>query len=276
MSAMPGDTSAIRIYFAKLGLDPEIADLYLVLHAYGPQNISTLARNAGIERTRVYRLLDKLTSTNLVEVETHYKRIILRAAPIMNLQILLSQREHEIHSLQEGLHDIHNVIVNQSKRQHHTRVQFYQGIEGTKQMFWNESEAKGENVSMLFETMQTKTNLTFFERWVRKCNERELKFRGLISDHFLEDLQKWYKKHSNERLQNWEGRYVPPNIFPITHSCVTYDNVVSYYNWKDGEVFGIEIYNQEIADSQRRIFELIWEQAEPVGDDLKWRLDKIG
>lgn len=274
MTTMPKDTSPVRDYFMKLGLEPEIADLYLVLHAYGPQNITALARNSGIERTRVYRLLDKMTNANLVEVETHYKRVILRAAPIMNLQILLSEREHEIHNLQEELHTIHNSLTSPGSHPHHTRVQFYRGVEGTKQMFWNQTKAKGENVSVLFETMQTKTNLNFFERWVRKCNERDLTFRGLISDHFLQDLQSWYSNHSNERLKNWEGRYVPPSVFPITHSCVTYDNVVSYYNWKDGEIFGIEVYNQEIADAQRRIFELIWQQAKPITNDLQWKPDK--
>ena len=270
MACMPKDTDAIRAYFAKLGLEPEIADLYLTLHAYGPQTITGLARNASVERTRVYRLLDKLTDTNLIETETQYKRVILRAAPIINLQILLSEREQEIRSLQDELQYIHEVLTDSTEKPHLTRVQFYRGVEGNKQMFWNETKAKGEALCILYETMQTRTNLAFFERWVRRCNELGLRFRGIISDHFLEDLQSWYSKHGNERLQHWEGRYLAPEIFPITHSTVTYDNVIAYYNWRGGEVFGVEIYNQEIADSQRQVFEMLWRKAEPIPDDLTW------
>jgi hypothetical protein len=47
---------------------------------------------------------------------------------------------------------------------------------------------------------------------------------------------------------------------------VTYDDVVSYYNWKDGEIFGLEVYNQEIANAQRHLFEMLWQQGQPIPD----------
>ena len=272
---MPKDTDAVRRYFAKLGLEPEIADLYLILHAYGPQTISALARNAGVERTRIYRLLDKLTSTNLVETEKQYKRIILHAAPIMNLQILLSEREQQLRGLQSELQYLQEQLATPAhQKSHATRVQFYRGLEGNKQMFWNQTKAKGETLAILYETMQTRTNMAFFERWVRQCNENGFPFRGLVSDDFLTDLQNWYNKHSNERLERWESRYLPPSVFPITHSTILYDDVVSYYNWRDGETFGVELYNPEIAAMQRRMFEMLWAQGDPIIGDLTWKPDK--
>lgn len=273
MASMSKDTDTLKSYFAKIGLETEMADLYLTLHAYGPQTITGLSRLSGIERTRVYRLLDKLTSSNLVETESQYKRVILHAAPITNLQIMLSQREQEVRNLQDELHLIDSKL-NSAPHNHLTRVQFYRGQEGNKQMHWNQTKAKGETLAILYETMQTKTNLAFFERWVRKCNERGQRFRGLVGDHFLESLQAWYAVHSNERLEFWESRYIPPEVFPITHSTITYDNILGYYNWRDGEIFGVELYNQEIADAQRRTFELLWQQAVPITDDLKWKPGK--
>lgn len=269
---MPTDTTAIRTYFSKLGLEPEIADLYLTLHAYGPQTISALSRNSGIERTRVYRLLDSLVAHNLVESETHYKRTILRAAPILNLQILLTRREQELRTLQVELEHLHNNLNKQNIMESPlTRVQFYHGTDGIKQMFWNQIKGQGEQLSILYETIQTRAGMAFFERWVRAMNEhKNMAFRGIISDHFLQDLQNWYAVHTNERLEKWTSRYIAPDIFPITHSTVTYDNVIAYYNWKDGDLFGIEVYNQEIADTHRQIFEMLWRQGQPVTDDLKW------
>jgi hypothetical protein len=151
-----------------------------------------------------------------------------------------------------------------------TRVQFYHGSNGTKQMFWNQSKSKTDTMSILFETMQSKTNSAFFERWVSKCNEQNLHFRGIVGDNFLKDLQTWYGTHSNERLEHWDARYISPDIFPIAHSTITYNDVVSYYNWKDGEIFGIEIYNEEIASTQRRIFEMLWTQGKHIANDLTW------
>lgn len=269
---MSGATQAIRAYFFKLGLSSEIADIYLTLHAHGRQTISELSRNSGIERTRVYRLLDELSSNNLIEVETHYKRSILSAAPISNLQILLAKKEQELHDLHSGLHDLQHALSGHAVNSPTTRIQAYRGVDGIKQMLWNQTRSKGENLSILYENMQKLTNLTFFERWVRQTDSRGIKARSVISDNFVKSQQDWYKKHTNERMSNWEGRYVPNGVFPITHSTVIHDDVTAYYNWKDGEIFGIEIYNQEIADAQRQFFEMLWSQGIAI-DDLKFQLD---
>lgn len=264
---MPNDITPMHNYFAKLGLEPEVADLYMALHAYGPQSLLQLARNARMERTRVYRLIDTLADVGLVEIETHYKRKIYKPAPITNLQILLSKKEQELRNLTAELYSL-QTDLSQSLHSPLSHVQFYKGADGLKQMFWNQTKAQTETVSILYENMQNKTNATFFERWVERCNQREMKFRSLIGDHFINTQQQWYSTHQNERLQHWSARYIPASIFPITHSMVCYDDVVAYYNWQGGQIFGIELYNQEIADAQQTLFEMLWTQGQLV-DDLK-------
>lgn len=266
--SMLGDTQAIRAYFFKLGLSSEIADIYLALHAHGPQTISELSRNAGVERTRIYRLMGELRENNLVEVESHYKKSIITPAPVSNLQILIAKKEHELHELRDGLQDLQETLSNATLHTTATKIKAYRGVEGLKQMYWNQTRGKTENLSILYENMQVRTNLTFFERWVRTCNERDLKFRGVICDNFVKTQQSWYGRHSNERLTRWQSRYIPEGVFPITHSTVVWDDVTSYYNWKHGEVFGIEIHNKEIAQAGRQFFEMLWTQGLPV-DDLE-------
>ena len=260
---MVTDTAAVRTYFAKLGLEPEISDIYLALYAHGPQSISELSRNSRVERTRIYRLIDKLLDSNLIEVESHYKRGIIKAAPIANVQILISKKEQELKSLQDELDLVQRVLARNSLSSPATRVQFYSGPAGAKQMFWNETKAKTEVLVILYENMQIKTNIKFFERWVAACNEKQMHFRGIISDEFVSSQQKWYSVHRNERLAHWDERYVSKEAFPITHSMIIYDNVVAYFNWQDGEIFGIEIYNKDIANSQRHFFEMLWDRSEP-------------
>lgn len=266
--SMLGDTQAIRAYFFKLGLSSEIADIYLALHAHGPQTISELSRNAGVERTRIYRLMGELRENNLIEVESHYKKSIITPAPVSNLQILIAKKEHELHELRDGLQDLQETLSNATLHTTATKIKAYRGVEGLKQMYWNQTRGKTENLSILYENMQVRTNLTFFERWVRTCNERDLKFRGVICDNFVKTQQGWYGRHSNERLTCWQSRYIPEGVFPITHSTVVWDDVTSYYNWKHGEVFGIEIHNKEIAQAGRQFFEMLWTQGLPV-DDLE-------
>lgn len=40
-----------------------------------------------------------------------------------------------------------------------------------------------------------------------------------------------------------------------------YNDVVAYSNWHRGEVFGVEIYNQQVAMFQKQMFEIIWQQG---------------
>lgn len=265
---MLSDTQAIHAYFFKLGLSSEIADIYLALHTHGRQTISELSRHAGIERTRLYRLLDELQTNNLIEIETQYKKRIISAAPVTNLQILITKKEQDLHDLHAGLRELQETLSHHSLQSAATKIQAYRGPEGLKQMYWNQTRAKSESLSILYENMQIRTNLSFFERWAQLCNERGMKSRSIISDNFVKTQQSWYKKHSNERLKNWQPRYIPEGVFPITHSTVLYDDVTSYFNWKNGEIFGIEIHNQEIAEAQRQFFEMLWLQGLPV-DDLK-------
>jgi sugar-specific transcriptional regulator TrmB len=261
---MSNDISPMHEYFAKLGLEPDIAEIYLTLNAYGAQSLLQLSRNAAIERTRLYRLIDTLVDCHLIEIETHYKRKIYKAAPISNLQVLLSRREQELRDLRVDLHHLQNNFQPSSISSPLTHVQFYKGAEGVKQMLWNQTKAKTENLSILYENMQHKTNSAFFERWVDRSNQQELKFRSIVGDYFLSTQRKWYSSHDNEKLKFWEGRYIDNAVYPITHSTNVYDNVVAYFNWRDGEVFGIEVYNQEVADAQRQFFEILWDKSQPV------------
>ena len=256
------DKTVIADYFAKLGLGSEVAAIYYALHVEGPQTISQLSRSSGVERTRIYRLINELMDSVLIEVETDTSRGIMKAAPIANLRILISKREQELQSLQDELHMVEQVLARSSLSSPATRVQFYKGAAGIKQIFWNETRAESKVDGLLYENMQNKAGNRFFERWVTACNNKNLQFRGIIADSFSTSQQAWYGDTVvKQRLKNWETRQINQIVFPIAHSTIVYDNVTVHFNWKQGEMYGIEIYNSDIAAAQRAVFELLWNQA---------------
>lgn len=261
---MVTDTSAVRTYFGKLGLEPEIADIYLALYSHGPQTISELSRTSKVERTRIYRLLDKLMDSNLIEVESHYKRGIIKAAPIANLNILISEKEQELKSLQDELELIQRVLTRNSLSNPATRVQFYSGKEGVRQMLWNELRAKGELVGYANRILEEATGKKFMERWTDEFEARGLKARILLNDEFVKS---WIMGRdtvgTDRRVENMAYHHLPDSLFKITHLSDVYDDVVVYYQWKDNDVFGLEIYNKNIADAQRAFFEMLWAKSKP-------------
>jgi len=259
---MSKDTFVVRDYFARLNLEPAFADIYLALIAHGAQNISELSRNAGVERTRIYRLLERMRELQLCEIEVHYKRSIIKAAPIDNLQLLISKREQEVADLRADYHRLERAIdTHHANNTQSTQLQYYKGHAGLRQLFWNQTRAQGEEVSILYEPMQSMTGKQFFERWAQKMNEQDIPTRSIVGAHFLQSLKDWYETHQNERLGDWRGRYLDENIFRITHSMHVYDDTIAYYGWKAGELTGVEIHNKELADTQRQFFELLWAQS---------------
>lgn len=262
------DTEKLHDYFARLGLRPEIADIYLALHTHGAQTLSGLARISGVERVQIYRLLDELKTTGLVEVETHYKRSILRAAPFENTKQLLYKRDQELRDLKRDFLPLAESFSSTVLDSATTRVRFYEGIDGLKQMAWNQTRGKGENLSILYDSPQhdRAKNFEFFARWVHECNRRDIRFRGIIGEHFIQSQQIWYATHSNERLRHWESRFISEHDFPIPYSMVIYDDTVLYYNWSSTHISGVEITNSAIARIQRQLFELLWQRAEPIDD----------
>jgi sugar-specific transcriptional regulator TrmB len=263
-SLMDQISEHIGTYFAKLGLSQEIADIYLALHLYGPQSISQLSRSSNVERTHIYRLLEELTSSNLIEVEGRRRRGVIKAAPIANLNILISKREQELKNLQDELSLIEQVLARNSISSPATRFQLYMGSEGIQQMLLNQTKANSKVYSILFKNMQITTKDRFFERWIATCNEAGLQFESVVGDTFIQTQKSWYAKHPNERLAHWEERYVAEKEFSIRHTTIIYDEVVGYFNWKDGDIFGVEIYSRNIADSHLQLFKLLWQQARPI------------
>ncbi len=252
----------ITRYFQQLGFTPEHARFYAALIEHGPQTLSELSRSAEIERTKLYRLLPELQAAHLVVVDSEYKHGILEAAPLDNLELLLAERDSELQLLKQELPLLKQSLQPSVQQDPKTKIQFYRGTSGIKQMLWNETAATTEIIGLLHQGLQQYTGAVFFDRWVAKCNSRSVTSRSIVNEQFFDQQTQWHQTHTSTKLQHWQGRLIPVDTFAITHSMVVYDNVLAYFNWQSGgEVFGVELHNQQLADTQRQFFELLWEQA---------------
>jgi sugar-specific transcriptional regulator TrmB len=255
------DTTAIRNYFAKLGFETEVADIYLALHAHGPQNISELSRNSGVERTRIYRLIDTLMDSGLVEVESHFKRGVIKAAPITNLNLLIGRKEQELKSLQDELGLIEQVLARNSLSNPAARIQFYRGPEGIRQMQLNLLHSKSAIIqSIMHRPIHDVTGGAFYKSWTEKWDQEGRERRILHNKHFIKLNDQWNAKNQDIEPNNYETRTISP-ASPVKFDTDIYDDIVAYYNWHEGEVFGFEVYNKDIADFQRVSFDMLWAQA---------------
>jgi sugar-specific transcriptional regulator TrmB len=242
-----------------------VADIYTALVEYGAQTISALARTSGVERTRIYRSLHELQALHLVEIELQPHRQVIRAASITNLQNSITRKRSLLDDVAKQIADYENDVRSIAMPgTSETRVQFYKGSDGIEQMFWNQTKATTPILSLLSENMQSHVPKAFFERWVQRCNENAIASRSIVDERFIEAQKRWYGGTFSHSLENWEGRKMPASVSTIPHRTTVYNNVTTYFSWQDGDLFGIEIHNQNIADTQRQYFELLWQQSGPI------------
>lgn len=260
------ETAAVRAYFAKLGFEQEIADIYLALYSDGPQTISSLARSSNVERTKIYRLIDTLRSSSLIEFDPSPNRGIIKAAPISNLRLLIRQRELELQSLQEDLELIEQVLSRNSLSDPFSRVQFFHGITGLRQIRSRQTHAKTDILSIMHEPIiDERLSKASTRSWAESMQRAGLLHRVIVSSHFHEQTS----DETMMRLTNIQTRTIRSDTSEITHNTDIWDDVTAYYGWTEGSIYGALIYNQSIANAQRTYFELLWNTAaEPSSDQI--------
>lgn len=249
----------ITQFLASLGFDKDSCKIYTSLWNNGAQTISELSRTSNVERTKIYRLLPKLQQSNLVEIDKEYSREIIRPASPDVLQELISTRQEQIQAAQRSLPEL--VSQRADNQSGASRVNVYRGASGVKQLLWNETKATTEVLCLLQEPMQSTAGKLFFERWVAKCNEKNLIMRGVVGEAFMQSRDRWYDTHVNESLANWDGRVIDAAVFNIDHNVVIYDDTVAYFSWNPKNTFGVELHDPTIAATQRQFFELLWNTA---------------
>lgn len=263
---MYAEIESLRHYLIRLGLDERAADIYSALRRFGSQTISELARTSSVPRTRIYRVLDELVAAGLVEIQTHHKRSILEAAPFSKVQVILAAKEQELNDLRRHYTGLVKQLDTHMIKTDRSRVYFYEGIEGIKQMLWLQTKYPGENLSILRDGMKQQVGLAFFERWSQACKENNVTFRSIVDDNFAATQKSWYANHTNKKLDNWQARHISREVFPIDYSLVIFDGIVLHYNWDTQQKFGIAIHDKAIAQMQRNVFEMLWSTGSPYED----------
>ena len=250
-------TDQIRKYFGKIGLSDELADLYMALGDFGPQSISELSRNSRIERTRVYRLLDDLKLSNLVETETYYGKELLKAAPFSNVKSLIAKRELELLSLKDDFELISGSLASNELSSPAAKVKFYAGPEGIRQMLNNQLRASSEIASIAYQHLSPTTGTPFANNWLKEFSRRNLESRVIYGNDYFKSTPNTYKDPKKVVY-----KLIPQKKFLISSTIDVYDNVNAFFIWKDAKVYGYEVIDQSLADHNRQIFEMLWEIAE--------------
>lgn len=251
------NNQTIEGFLKQLGLNGSEVKIFESLVEKGSQTILELSRNTEINRTNIYRILETMKKQGLIEEIIDENRRLVKAVDLSRLELLVKNIESKAKTLRDVFPIVSNIISSSKESfQPGTRVIFHRGVDGIKQMVWNTLSTKTEVVGYTYRRLDEIVGKKFSEEWYAEWIRRKLKMRDIYSDEYLKSMKKVVGiKYSPKYFQS---RFISSKILSVNHQVDIYDDIVAYYNWFEGEIFGVEISNKKISTMQRQLFEIVW------------------
>lgn len=264
---MSEQTDNLKTLLGPFGLSREEASIYLELLKNGSRSALQISRSLHIGRTKVYRILDTLIAKELVINEYDEVGFKFVASEPVKLELLLAQREGELVALKQSLPQVKSLLEQLMGSNHpDSKVLYYRGKRGLSQVNFNLLKAKDCFCS--FEVANAEAYMDHDEAEVlrQELVDAKITARTITNMTHIEaytDVTRLVKEF-------WEIRYIDPKEFKIQADVFIYNNVYALCHYlKDGDMFCVEMINQELAMMQKQLFEYLWSRTKPltiVGD----------
>ena len=243
--------NGILLSLSRLGLSLDQAKVYVCLLEGGSMSHLQIARLTGVNRTKVYRIVDDLESSSLASIETSDAGKTVIAASPKNLEVKLTTEESKL-----------NKIFNKKDDELKFTVNTYEGVSGLKQMLWNELKAKGE---ILIFGCGTIEDLVGSRNWAEKHRAKTVDAKYKIREINNKGKKPIGFTKNSDFYSNFERRFIATTKLNIEQQIAIYNDTVSVYHWRDDQKVGSETINKAYADTMRQMFESYWVISKELG-----------
>jgi sugar-specific transcriptional regulator TrmB len=255
------DTNLIWVYNGVMISEKQLEDLdlsknearvYLALLELGPSTMTEIARIANINRTTGYPILESLANKGLVNFigETKIQKFAAENPEkvIAFLEKKIKEDQEKLKQAQVLLPELFSAYNLKEK----PKVKFYEGVDRLKEAFEDTLTAKSEILAYAVGTDMFKTvSREYFANYSKKKVEKNIKVRVIAPN---DEESKAVVVKDKEELR--ESLLIPKDKFYFSIETNIYNNKILIISWK--EKFAVIIESEEIANSQRKIFELSW------------------
>jgi predicted transcriptional regulator len=263
----------VRNFLMKLDYSDEAVAVYLSLIRNGPSTLLTISKTSGIERTRLYRMIDDLVKKGILEEVPRYKRKTVKAVDLDTIELMVKEKMSSMASLESNFDTFADAVKSiSSSFIPGVSVVYYRGVEGIKQMTWHVLRTKGLWRAYSYRFWNDIFGDTFTLRLNKELIERKIKVHDLYSDQYIKYKEKWMKEKKKKPAGEWsfwDARYVSEKLVKIDQNIDIYNDVVAYAYWDGNDIFGVEIQNQRVADMQKQIHDHLWKLGKRI-DRLDW------
>lgn len=239
----------------NLGLSSNEANVYINLLKLGANPVSTVAKNAGVNRSNCYGVLEKLFGGGYVQKVRQNGLTYYRATPINTLINRLKDQRSE---LDDKINRFSNAVqmfeqvFQESKRR--ANVVFYEGVDGVKNIMEDTLNMKSKLMRAYASMSELEALLpNYFLNYYRRRVFRQIHVKAIYP---ADELSFRNKLHDEDELR--KTRLIPKE-FDFHLDVLIYDHKIAITSLT--EKFGVLIENVEMAKAHAKIFDFIWEGA---------------
>lgn len=240
----------------QIGLTSGEVSVYLALFDLGVCSTGKITQRSGISGSKVYEVLDRLMKKGLVtSVTKNGVRYFEAASPERILEYVQEKRQSindEFASVQKIVPQLFLRKANSPK----SKVRVFTGFEGLKTANQEiiDSLGKGDEWLSMGLTAQPLAWEIYFNK-----KQQERANKGIIQKHLLNEKYKAvYQKR--KRLVHTQFRFLSKTLEMPTSTEVFGDKVCIMIMLQE-DPFAVTIESKAVADSFRKYFYLLWNQA---------------
>lgn len=245
----------------KLNISKDEAKLYVEL-LEKPNTHLQLARATGINRTKVYRLIEKLEERQLVIRRVDDRGVFLVANDPGVLKIEMAAEEAEMKCRRGALRSLIPCLRSyRDEAERSFEICTYVGSHGLKQMQWHELKSDGEVLVFGNVTIEDMSNDRY---WSEKIRERIAELGYRTRELYNDPCKEPNFTDNRAYMSLYEARRINNDILPVATPMVIYNDVVEIFQFSNQERVGIEIKSRSFAHTMRSIFEQYWLMGEKI------------
>lgn len=253
----------IQSALEKIGLTEKEALIYITLTEIGEAPPSVIAKSAKLKRPTTYVILEQLVEKGIVG---HVKKRDQKMFSPVDPNFLLEYEKKKFEELEEVIPEL-VTLKNLYKKA--PRISLFEGDEGIIQILDDSLTAKDEIYCWSNTGLASSTALHQYHPFFLKKKIDKKIYSKCLFTYDKNGLQ--FKKNSKKELR--EVYLVPLEKFPFENEINIYNDKISIISLKDK--IGVIIQNQNIADTQRAIFNLGFEYAKLFEKDLLTKEDRF-
>lgn len=246
----------MKTLFQNLGATDKETDVFLKMLRLGAQPVSVIAKHAGLPRSSMYVILERLKKLQLIEEFKHNGITYVKCIPVKELENILKTRERAIHHtfelLKENLPKLESL---ENKLSITPTVKFYEGKKAVMKMYEDVMREKEFYASFNPAVVQ-KVMPEYCYKVGEILEKNSRRAKELVIDSGEAHR---YKKRFHSELH--QIKILPANT-DFSADIIIGSTKIYMISYGEREVSGTEIENPSITGAMRIIFLELWKRLQ--------------